>query len=89
MVSANKNVLILGAGYVSEPVLEYLTRDPTISITLVSALKNEADKLASKYRNIYPISLDVTRSNEELEKLIRNNQCVIRYLIKKNYFILG
>ncbi len=34
MVSSSKNVLILGAGYVSEPVVEYLTRDPTISVTV-------------------------------------------------------
>ncbi len=31
IVSSNKKVLILGAGYVSEPVVEYLSRDPTIS----------------------------------------------------------
>ena len=70
-------------------MLEYLSRDPTISITLVSALKNEADKLASKYANIYPVSLDVSRSNEELEKLIRNHQCVIRLIrnIRKNHFL--
>lgn len=51
-------------GYVSEAVVEYLSRDPTISLTLVSALKNEADRLATKYRNIYPILLDVTRRYE-------------------------
>jgi alpha-aminoadipic semialdehyde synthase len=34
IVSSNKKVLILGAGYVSEPVVEYLSRDPTISVTL-------------------------------------------------------
>ena len=37
------NVFSLNSVKVSEPVLEYLSRDPTISITLVSALKNEAD----------------------------------------------
>ena len=40
----------MGAGYVSEPVVEYLSRDPSLSITVVSALKNEADKLGSKYK---------------------------------------
>lgn len=28
-----KKVLILGSGYVSEPVIEYLTRDPSVEIT--------------------------------------------------------
>jgi alpha-aminoadipic semialdehyde synthase len=34
VVSSSKNVLILGAGYVSEPVVEYLQRDHNISVTL-------------------------------------------------------
>jgi hypothetical protein len=37
----------------------------------VSALKNEADKLASKYSNTIPMVLDIERSQEELEKLIK------------------
>jgi len=80
LTSSSKNVLVLGAGYVSESVIQHLTRDPNVSITLVSALKNEADKLASKYQNTYPILLDINRSQEELEKLIKNHQIVISLL---------
>ena len=111
VVSSSKNVLILGAGYVSEPVVEYLQRDQNISVTLgltfliyplffsftiiffhffvkilVSALKNEADKIANKYQNVTPVLLDVTRSNEELEKLIKNHQIVIRYILHVSSF---
>jgi alpha-aminoadipic semialdehyde synthase len=71
-------VLVLGAGYVSEPVVEYLSRDKNTEITVCSALKKEVDKLASKYGNIVPTILDVTRSQDELEKLIKNHQVVIR-----------
>lgn len=80
IISSNKKVLILGAGYVSEPVVEYLSRDSNISITIVSAIKNEADKVASKYAQACPVSLDVLRSPEELEKLIKNHQIVISLL---------
>lgn len=80
IVSSNKRVLVLGAGYVSEPVIEYLSRDKNISITVVSALKNEADKLGSKYTQTNAMVLDVTRSQEELEKLIKNHQVVISLL---------
>lgn len=80
VVSSNKKVLILGAGYVSEPVVEYLSRDTSLSITIVSALKNEADKLASKYPNTIPMVLDITRSQDELEKLIKNHHIVISLL---------
>ncbi len=34
MASSDKKVLILGAGYVSEPVVEYLTTDSNVSITI-------------------------------------------------------
>ena len=34
MASADKKVLILGAGYVSEPVVEYLTKDSNLSVTI-------------------------------------------------------
>jgi saccharopine dehydrogenase-like NADP-dependent oxidoreductase len=47
---------------------------------LVSAIKNEADKLASKYSQVMPVSLDVLRSPEELKKLIKNHQIVISLL---------
>ena len=34
VVESAKRVLILGAGYVSAPVVDYLTRDPTIGVTV-------------------------------------------------------
>lgn len=42
-------VLVLGAGYVSAPVVEYLTRDKGTGVTVAAALQEEANKLASKY----------------------------------------
>ena len=33
-------VLVLGAGYVSAPVVEYLTRDQGLGITVAAALKS-------------------------------------------------
>ena len=47
MVSSSKNVLILGAGYVSEPVIEYLSRDPTISITVGKWLNSMRNQTSS------------------------------------------
>ena len=37
--SSDKKALILGAGYVSAPVIEYLTRDKDLGVTVASALK--------------------------------------------------
>ena len=41
-------VLVLGAGFVSAPVIDYLTRDNTIGVTVAAALKEEANKLATR-----------------------------------------
>lgn len=79
-VSTNKKVLILGAGYVSEPVVEYLCRDPNLEVTVCSSLKKEVDKLAAKYTQIVPNILDIDRSQEEVEKLIKGQNVVISLL---------
>jgi alpha-aminoadipic semialdehyde synthase len=70
----------LGAGFVSEPVVEYLARDTNTQLTVCSALKKEVDKLAAKYSQVVPTILDVTRSKEELEKLLKNHHIVISLL---------
>ena len=57
--SSGKKALILGAGYVSAPVVEYLTRDPDLGVTVASGLKAEADSLASKFERVEPVLLDV------------------------------
>jgi hypothetical protein len=47
--SSEKKALILGSGYVSAPLVEYLTRDTSLGVTVASALKEEAKNLAEKY----------------------------------------
>lgn len=37
--SSSKKALVLGAGYVSAPVVEYLTRDSELGVTVASAMK--------------------------------------------------
>ena len=80
MTSTEKRILILGAGFVSGPVVEYLTRNEHVHITLVSAIKQEADRHASQNPRITPLLLDVTRSPTELDKLIKEHDCVVSLL---------
>ena len=47
--TSEKKALILGAGYVSAPVVEYLTRDPSLGVTVAATLKEEANKLCTRY----------------------------------------
>ncbi|XP_063822481.1 alpha-aminoadipic semialdehyde synthase, mitochondrial [Ostrinia nubilalis] len=42
-------VVILGSGLVSAPVVEYLSRDKNIAVTIASQVKEEADALAERY----------------------------------------
>ena len=42
--SSEKKALVLGAGYVSAPVIEYLTRDSSLGVTVAAALKVNSRK---------------------------------------------
>lgn len=76
----DKKVLMLGAGYVSAPVVDYLTRDEHISVTVASHIKAEVDNLANLYPNTSPVLLEVDRRRDELEKLIQSHDIVISLL---------
>ncbi|CAF0842961.1 unnamed protein product [Rotaria sordida] len=78
--SSGKRILILGAGFVSGPVVEYLTRNEKVHVTVASAIQQEADRLASTNSRTTPILLDVTRRKNELDKLIKDHDCIISLL---------
>ncbi|XP_041964997.1 alpha-aminoadipic semialdehyde synthase, mitochondrial [Alosa sapidissima] len=75
-----KRVLLLGSGYVSGPVIEYLTRNPGIQVTVASVLLSQAEELASKYPNTIPVMLDVTSQEGHMESLIKDHDLVISML---------
>ncbi|KAJ1667357.1 saccharopine dehydrogenase (NADP+, L-glutamate-forming) [Coemansia sp. RSA 1813] len=56
---AQKNILLLGSGFVAEPCLEYLQRSGNNSVTVACRRIEKAQELASKYQNATAISLDV------------------------------
>eukprot|EP00095_Tigriopus_kingsejongensis_P002741 maker-scaffold138_size318692-snap-gene-0.8 protein:Tk02741 transcript:maker-scaffold138_size318692-snap-gene-0.8-mRNA-1 annotation:"hypothetical protein DAPPUDRAFT_334150" len=76
----DRKVLVLGAGYVSAPVIEYLTRDSTIGITVASDLKAEANKLASRFERTDPVLLNIEERPDQLSDLIKGHECVISLL---------
>ncbi|NWT58316.1 AASS protein, partial [Erythrocercus mccallii] len=75
-----KRVLLLGSGYVSGPVLEYLTRDSNIDITVVSVMKEQLEQLTKKYRNVSPVHMDVLKHEEKLSSLVKSHDLVISLL---------
>lgn len=52
--------LILGAGFVAEPTVEYLTRKDTNKITVAGYYLEEAQQLADKFNLVQYIQLDVS-----------------------------
>ncbi|XP_065349918.1 alpha-aminoadipic semialdehyde synthase, mitochondrial [Cloeon dipterum] len=77
-----KRVVILGAGFVSGPVVEYLSREKNIKITLASALKDEADEVAAKHggNSVEPVLLDVVERPDMLDDLVKSADLVISLL---------
>ncbi|KAM6937642.1 alpha-aminoadipic semialdehyde synthase, mitochondrial [Xenentodon cancila] len=75
-----KRVLLLGSGYVSGPVVEYLTRDEKTQVTVASMLLRQAEELAAKYPNTIPVTLDVSSQEGHVESLVKDHDLVISML---------
>ncbi|XP_030588201.1 alpha-aminoadipic semialdehyde synthase, mitochondrial isoform X2 [Archocentrus centrarchus] len=75
-----KRVLLLGSGYVTGPVVEYLTRDQGTQVTVASILLNQAEDLAAKYPNTIPVVLDASIQEGHLDSLVRDHDLVISML---------
>ena len=75
-----KKVLILGAGLVAGPAVEYLSRKNLV--TIVSGVENEAMGLVSKVgkSNIKAYTVDVSKDSEKVAKLVAGNDIVLSLL---------
>jgi len=79
--SDKHKVLVLGAGYVSHPVIDYVTRYNDTVVTVASAIPDEVDKMSSRnFRNTSPVLLDVLKEKERLEDLIKGHDVVVSLL---------
>uniref|UniRef100_A0A8D8RP93 Alpha-aminoadipic semialdehyde synthase, mitochondrial n=2 Tax=Cacopsylla melanoneura TaxID=428564 RepID=A0A8D8RP93_9HEMI len=75
-----RSVLVLGAGYVSRPLIEYLHRNENVLITLASALKEDVDKVAHDFTRVDPVLLDVINGTEHLSSLVKGADLVVSLL---------
>ncbi|XP_063854254.1 alpha-aminoadipic semialdehyde synthase, mitochondrial-like [Scylla paramamosain] len=80
VAQCSHQVLVLGAGYVAGPVVDYLSRDVDTSIILASELKAEADELSAKYPNVEPVLLDVIERPDMLRQLVERADVVVSLL---------
>ena len=66
-----KRVLLLGAGFVTGPIVEYFGRISNVHVTAASALQSDLDRLIAAGPHVSPIVCDVQANPEALETLVR------------------
>ena len=74
---ATRNVLLLGAGMVTPPLVAYLLRRPANSVTVASMILDEALDLAAGRRRVRPVQLNVKADADKLESLVADADVVI------------
>lgn len=74
-----KKILVLGAGLVSRPGVDYLLRQKNLTVTVASRTASKAEKLVNGHANGRAAALDV-ENDKELAALIRDHDLVISLL---------
>ena len=72
-----RRILVLGAGYVSSPLVEYLLRRPDNQVTVTSVALAEATRLAAGRPRCVPLQLDVMSEDEALGALVASHDLVV------------
>ncbi|CAG9113301.1 unnamed protein product [Plutella xylostella] len=72
------SVVILGSGLVSAPVVEYLSREKGVSVTIASQVKEEADALADRY-GVQSVYLEAT-DEAALREVVSKSRLVVSLL---------
>eukprot|EP00656_Telonema_subtile_P047495 TRINITY_DN545_c0_g1_i1.p1 TRINITY_DN545_c0_g1~~TRINITY_DN545_c0_g1_i1.p1 ORF type:complete len:1029 (-),score=352.60 TRINITY_DN545_c0_g1_i1:354-3440(-) len=74
-----QTVLILGAGLVAAPAVEYLSRDPHRKVVVASALASEATAMVKQFHraNVSGVHLDAVADPEALEQHIKQADAVL------------
>ena len=71
-----KKVLVLGAGLVSKPLVDYLLNQPDFHVTVASRTVSKAEKLVGDHPRGKALPLNVTNT-DELKKLISDADLAI------------
>ncbi|KAI1311045.1 hypothetical protein EDD11_003552 [Mortierella claussenii] len=74
-----KKVLLCGSGFVAGPLVNYLLRDPNVSITIASNSQAEATSLALGKANTKVVPLDV-KDNDKMASLVKDSDIVVSFV---------
>ncbi len=74
-----KNILVLGAGLVSKPMIRYLLDQPGFFVTMASRTVSKAEKIIDSHPDGKVLDLNV-KDNEKLERLVSESDLTISLL---------
>ncbi|KAL3894789.1 MAG: hypothetical protein SGCHY_005070 [Lobulomycetales sp.] len=77
--SSEKSVLVLGSGYVSSPLVDYLLKHTGVTVTVASNNLEEATRVASSDKSgsrVHPCLLNVSDSNE-MDAIVSRHDLVV------------
>lgn len=81
-ISERKRVLVLGSGYISRPVVEYLMKEGNIDITVASNVFSDAKSICDSYTNAQPAFLNAL-DEKQLENFVSTHEVVLSLLPPK------
>ncbi|XP_057655384.1 alpha-aminoadipic semialdehyde synthase, mitochondrial isoform X1 [Diorhabda carinulata] len=76
----SKNVLILGAGRVAAPLVEYLCRDDSIGVTVACEQTELGNAISNKYSRVESVYLNAAENTECLQDLVKKANVVVSIL---------
>lgn len=74
-----KNVLILGAGMVSRPIVRYLLDQPDIFVTMASRTVSKAEKIIDNHQDGQALALDIS-DDTRIEELVIKSDVIVSLL---------
>ncbi|CAG8578460.1 4679_t:CDS:2, partial [Scutellospora calospora] len=75
-ITKKKKIFLLGSGFVSRPLVDYLARQKDFKLIIASNSKAEANSLTRKHEGIDVIDLDV-QDQENLGNLVQGSDVVV------------
>ncbi|KAI9351101.1 Saccharopine dehydrogenase-domain-containing protein [Zopfochytrium polystomum] len=78
-VTSSQKILLLGSGYVSAPLVDYLLRSSSKSVTIASNAQEEARRLSNGRPNAPVTSLDVNDA-ASMRKLVESHDIVVSFV---------
>ncbi|KAA3618698.1 MAG: saccharopine dehydrogenase [Calditrichaeota bacterium] len=74
-----KKILVLGAGYVAQPLVNYLLKNTQFELVVADVHLEQAERVSGNRARTQAVSLDI-RENEKLEQLIEQTDLAISLL---------